>query len=92
MNGVKLEHMCHYSVNLSLYRDCLLVSLSAPPFTDGSLQAANIPFNSYYLQIMSRFSAHVHKIQFLRLLEWSLWIYFKEMHEKKYASASDNKW
>lgn len=53
MNGVKLEHMCHYSVNLSLYCDCQSVVLSQPVFTGHRSQAANVSHSSHHLQIMS---------------------------------------
>lgn len=82
MNGVKLEHMCHYSVNLSLYCDCKSVVLSKPLFTGHRSQAANVSCSSDYLQTAS-FPQTCRKIQFLGFRELSLLLYFKELCEYK---------
>lgn len=64
MNGVKLEHMCHYSVNLSLHRDRLLVISSMPLFTGHSSQAANILLTVICeYQIFFVCVAHIHIVK-----------------------------
>lgn len=90
MNGVKLEHMCHYIVNLWLYCDCLFLfsaqsqagSFSKTPPPHG-LQTSNIAVfkNSRFFSL---------KRLLLIMREWLPQNYFKELHKLNYLPPTTN--
>lgn len=72
MNGVKLEHMCHYSVNLSL---CCDVVVSA---SFGRPNVANVPNNQNYLHFfLQKQNASTSQIAWIittALLQADVWV------------------